>query len=108
MSRLRWALVKIGLVGTATIALAVGYALGVGWWMAPLNATGSGRLANTAFDIQGIAPVGYTLFALALGIVAGTIWRKMLPAMAAPWPGSSSCASPSTFWPAHATCRLRP
>ena len=83
VSRLRWALVKIGLVGTATIAFAVIYALGVGWWMAPLNSAGSGRLAGSAFDVQGIAPIGYTLFAVALGIFAGTIWRKMLPAMAA-------------------------
>ena len=83
VSRLRWAMVKIGLVGTATIAFAVVYALGVGWWMAPLDAAGSGRLANSAFDTQGIAPIGYTLFAVALGIFAGTIWRTMLPAMAA-------------------------
>lgn len=83
VSRLRWALVKIGLIGTATICLAVVYALGVGWWMAPLDAVGPGRLASPDFDVQGIAPIGYTLFALALGIFAGTIWRKMLPAMAA-------------------------
>lgn len=83
VSRLRWALAKIGLVGTATIVLAVVYALGVGWWMAPLDTAGSGRLASSAFDVQGVAPIGYTLFAVALGVFAGTIWRRMLPAMAA-------------------------
>jgi ABC-type transport system involved in multi-copper enzyme maturation permease subunit len=84
VSRLRWAMVKFGLVGAAVIVLSVVYALGVSWWLVPLNATtGSGRLANAAFDVQGIAPISYTLFAVALGILAGTIWRKMLPAMAA-------------------------
>ncbi|MFE9656548.1 hypothetical protein [Micromonospora sp. NPDC006431] len=33
------------------------------------------------FDLQGIVAIGYTLFAVALGIFAGTVWRKMLPAM---------------------------
>lgn len=35
------------------------------------------------FDVQGLAPIGYTLFAVALGILAGTVWRKVLGAMAA-------------------------
>ncbi|HEX4703442.1 MAG TPA: transporter [Pseudonocardiaceae bacterium] len=83
VSRLHWALAKIGLLGAAVIVLAVVYALGAGWWLAPLAATGEGRLSNASFDVQGIAPIGYTLFAVALGIVAGTVWRKMLPAMAA-------------------------
>lgn len=83
VSRLHWALVKTGLLGTAVIVLAVVYALGAGWWLAPLAATGNGRLSGASFDVQGIAPIGYTLFAVALGVFAGTIWRKMLPAMAA-------------------------
>ena len=32
--------------------------------------------------MQGLVPIGYTLFAVALGIFAGTIWHKVLPAMA--------------------------
>ena len=34
------------------------------------------------FDVQGIVPVGYALFAVALGIAAGTIVRRLLPALA--------------------------
>ncbi|MBL1097776.1 ABC transporter permease [Streptomyces coffeae] len=81
VTRLRWALVTFGLVGTFVTVLAVVYALGVSWWFAPLAAAGGGRLSYTAFDIQGIAPIGYSLFALALGIFAGTVCRKVLPAM---------------------------
>ena len=29
-----------------------------------------------------MAPIGYTVFAVALGIFAGTVWRKVVPAMA--------------------------
>ena len=34
------------------------------------------------FDIIGIVPVAYALFAMALGIAAGTLLRRTLPAMA--------------------------
>ena len=34
------------------------------------------------FDIQGIVPVAYSVFAVALGIAAGTVFRRLLPAMA--------------------------
>jgi hypothetical protein len=33
-------------------------------------------------DAQGIAPVGYALFAVALGLAAGAIMRRVLPALA--------------------------
>lgn len=80
VSRLRWALAKFGLVGAATVLLATVYALGMSWWFTPLSGT-IGRLDYLIFDAQGIVPIGYTLFAVALGIFAGTIWRKVLPAM---------------------------
>jgi hypothetical protein len=83
VSRRRWALVKFGLVGTVVAVLAAAYALGGSWWFKPMATNGNGRLAYCFFDVQGIAPIGYTLFALALGIFAGTLWHKVLPAMAA-------------------------
>lgn len=81
VGRLRWALVKFGLVGAITTVLAVGYALGVSWWFQPLVRASTGRLTYVAFDVQGIVPIAYTLFALALGVFAGTWWRKVVPAM---------------------------
>ncbi|WP_410614903.1 ABC transporter permease [Amycolatopsis sp. lyj-109] len=81
VSRLHWALAKFGLVGAITAVLAVGYALGVSWWFEPLVGASAGRLTYLSFDVQGIVPVAYTLFALALGVFAGTYWRKVLPAM---------------------------
>ena len=52
------------------------------WWVDPLTqAAREGRLGLIVFDLQGIAPIGYTLFAVALGIFAGTVWQRMLPAM---------------------------
>ncbi|MEH1054627.1 transporter [Micromonospora sp. CPCC 206171] len=83
VARSRWALVKFGLVGSAVVALAVCYGLGMSWWVEPLTqAAREGRLGMIVFDLQGVVPIGYTLFAVALGIFAGTVWKRMLPAMA--------------------------
>jgi ABC-type transport system involved in multi-copper enzyme maturation permease subunit len=81
VSRRHWALTKIGLIGALTLVLAAAYALGMSWWFGPLVANGGGRLGPVSFDVQGIAPIGYTIFALGLGIYAGTVFRKVLPAM---------------------------
>ncbi|MET7879639.1 ABC transporter permease [Micromonospora profundi] len=82
VGRTHWALVKFGLVGAAVLLLAIGYGLGMSWWVAPLTeAAREGRLGLIVFDLQGIVPIGYTLFAVALGIFAGTASKRVLPAM---------------------------
>ncbi|MFF2657096.1 ABC transporter permease [Kitasatospora sp. NPDC058032] len=81
ISRRRWILTKFGLVGAVALVLSVGYALGAAWWLRPLDANGLGRFRYLIFDVQGVAPIGYTLFAVALGILAGTLTRRVLPAM---------------------------
>jgi hypothetical protein len=82
VSRRRWALVKFGLVGAVTAVLAVGYGLGMTWWWRPLSETGQfTRFDPLLFDMQGVVPIGYTAFAVALGVFGGTVWHRMLPAM---------------------------
>ncbi len=81
VSRLRWATVKFSLIGLAGLLLAAGYAALLTWWMEPLSRASGSRLAWLAFDLQGVVPMAYTLFALALGIAAGSVVRKLLPAM---------------------------
>ncbi|WP_030489340.1 ABC transporter permease [Micromonospora chokoriensis] len=82
VGRTRWALVKFGLVGASVLLLAVGYGLGMSWWAEPLTQSAhEGRFGLIVFDLQGVVPIGYTLFAVALGVFAGTVWKRMLPAM---------------------------
>ncbi|WP_106396463.1 ABC transporter permease [Actinocorallia populi] len=81
VSRTRWALAKLGLIGGFALLVAVVYALGVSWWFTPLVAAVGSRMEYLAFDVQGVVPVAYTLFALALGVFTGTYWRRVLPAM---------------------------
>lgn len=82
VSRLRWAITKFGLVGLAGLAAAGVYAALLSWWIEPLNKAGGSRLTWLVFDLQGVVPLAYTLFAIALGIAAGLVTRKLLPAMA--------------------------
>jgi ABC-2 family transporter protein len=80
VSRRHWALSKFGLVGGAVILLAACYALLVTWWRAPLvQATGQ---RFDQFGMEGLVPIGYALFAVALGVFAGALTRKSQPAMA--------------------------
>src|SRR6266487_6585046 len=57
VSRQHWALVKFGLVGTATLSAAVVYGLGMSWWLTPLSQAGQARLGVFFFDMQGLVPI---------------------------------------------------
>ena len=82
MTRLRWATVKLGLVGAGVVLVGAAYTLLDGWWIAPLHDATGYRFTWLFFDQQGPVLVGYALFALALGVLAGTLTGKVLPAMA--------------------------
>ncbi len=82
ITRLRWIAVKLGLVlGLAVITTVV---LGriVSWWYGPFAELDSGRFTPEVFSHEGIVPVAYTLFAVALGVAAGTVIRRSVAAMA--------------------------
>jgi hypothetical protein len=82
VTRTRWLTAKAGwLLLTAAAWGAVISAL-VTWWSGPDNALQANVFRPGQFDIQGIVPVGYAVFAMALGITAGTVARRTLPAVA--------------------------
>jgi len=64
------------------VAAAVGGALTalVSWWRIPENAL-AGALPSGSFDVQGIVPIAYAVFAMALGILAGVFFRRTLTAI---------------------------
>lgn len=82
VTRRRWLTVKAGWLLLA--ALAWGGAVGalVTWWSGPQNAVSANQFNPSTFDVQGIMPAAYSLFAMALGIAAGTLIRRVLPALA--------------------------
>jgi hypothetical protein len=82
VTRRHWLAVKIGCALIAAAVCAGALAAVVTWWSGPENALQQDRFGVNQFAIQGIVPVGYTLFAVALGIAAGALLRRTLPAVA--------------------------
>jgi hypothetical protein len=105
VTRTRWTLVKLGLVGLAAVATAGLLSLMVTWWASPIDHAASlaggsvqvaaggragvhsswyvlARLQPVVFAARGVAPLGYAVFAFALGVTAGVLLRRTLPAMA--------------------------
>jgi ABC-type transport system involved in multi-copper enzyme maturation permease subunit len=92
VSRTRWAAVKLGLVGLAAVATAGLLSLMIGWWASPIDHALNYGIANSGhgysqlnplvFAARGVAPLGYAAFAFALGVTAGVLIRRTLPAMA--------------------------
>ncbi len=51
------------------------------WWLSPVNYV-NGRFTNNGFDFTGIVPAAWALLAFAIGVLAGTALRRVVPAMA--------------------------
>jgi len=98
VTRRRWLAVKVGwMVLAAAVWGGVISAL-VTWWEGPNNALQLNGFDTGRFDIMGIVPVAYSLFALALGIAAGALLRRVLPAMAVTLAGFIAVRAVIAFW----------
>jgi hypothetical protein len=79
ITRRRWLAVKLGLLcGLTLLAMGV-LAVMMAWWSGHVDAAIGPWVT---FDVRGVAPLAYALFALALGTAAGTIVRHTVGAMA--------------------------
>jgi hypothetical protein len=79
VTRTRWMAVKLAVVGLASMGAAGLLSLVVTWWSSPLDRADLNQFAT--FDQRGIAPIGYAAFAFTLGVLAGALIRRTLPAM---------------------------
>ncbi|MEU6727508.1 ABC transporter permease [Nonomuraea wenchangensis] len=85
ITRSRWLAVKLGLMGLTAATFAGLCGLMVTWWSDPLDKSAAENLALMAplvFGARGIAPMGYAAFTFVLGVTAGMLVRRTLPAMA--------------------------
>jgi len=92
ITRTRWLAVKLITTGLAAMAVTEGLSLIQAWWAAPIGrAVGHGgggtnlamgRFSSLVFATHGITPLGYAAFAFALGVTAGALIRRTVPAMA--------------------------
>jgi hypothetical protein len=90
VTRTRWIAVKIGVLGLAAMATAGLVSLAFTWWVSPVDKAGGfpdnlsqlSRFSPEMFVDRGIAPVGWAAFAFVLGVTAGVVIRRTVPAMA--------------------------
>ena len=82
VTRTRWLTVKAGWLLLAAAACGGAIAALITWWSGPTNALFASAFTPGQFDTQGIVPIGYAVFAMALGIAAGTVARRTIPAIA--------------------------
>jgi ABC-type transport system involved in multi-copper enzyme maturation permease subunit len=82
ITRRRWLAVRTGWLLLAAALLAGAVSALVTWWSGPNNALLADAFQVNRFDITDIVPVTYAIFAMALGICAGTLLRRTLPALA--------------------------
>jgi hypothetical protein len=82
VTRARWLAVKAGWLLLAAAACGGAIAALTTWWSGPINALSASAFTPGQFDTQGIVPIGYAVFAMALGIAAGTVARRTLPGIA--------------------------
>jgi hypothetical protein len=86
ISRSRWLVIKWSVVGLSAIALAALLQVVAQWWSGHVlvnfletsSVPGTDRIAPRLFGITGIVPIAYTLFAFALAVALGAIFRRTL------------------------------
>ncbi len=124
VTRTRWMAVKLGLVGLLATATAGLLSLMLTWWSSPIDTSLSQsgnsrlnltRLAPVLFDSRDLTPVGYAAFAFALGVTAGVLIRRTVPAMAAALAGFAAVQFAWPIWirqhliaPVHTVVALLP
>ena len=98
ISRDRWLMMKIGVVGVASVAASGLLSLMLTWWASPMDAANANRFGVGEFGLRGIVPIGYAAFAFALGLAAGVIARRSVPAMAVTFVAYVGGRLAEAFW----------
>jgi len=124
VTRTRWLAVKLAITALAAMAFTGLLAVMLTWWSSPIDRASALnpthgialiRLAPLLFDARGIAPVAYAAFAFALGVTAGALIHRTIPAIAATLAvfaviqiAMPSLIRPHLLPPAHANVALNP
>lgn len=81
--RTRWIVAKMALIGASLAVIAAAFGVLANWYFGPYVAAGHFiPLDPRIFDLEGLAFPGWVLAAFAIGVVAGMLIRRVVPAMA--------------------------
>lgn len=81
VTRSRWLTTKLVVVVGSALAGACALAYLVTWWSRPLVAQSASRFRLGIFDLRGVVPIAYTIFAVMLGVAIGAVMKRTLPAV---------------------------
>jgi ABC-type transport system involved in multi-copper enzyme maturation permease subunit len=98
ITRARWFAVKAGWLLLASAAWGAVIAALTTWWASPTNAEHGSEFYPGRFDVLYLVPVAYAVFAMALGICAGALIRRTVPAMAVTLGGFIAVRVAVTLW----------
>jgi hypothetical protein len=98
VTRKRWLAVKLAVAGLASMAVAGLLSLILTWWFSPIDRVQLNPLDPSMFGVRGIVPVGYAAFAFALGVTAGVLLRRTIPAMAVTLVGFTAARLAVTYY----------
>jgi hypothetical protein len=81
--RTRWTVAKLTLLAVAVTLAAASFSTLVSWYVQPILGAGdnNGPLYPTLFDLSGVALAAWTLAAFVIGLLAGILVRRVVPAM---------------------------
>jgi hypothetical protein len=83
IGRLRWALAKLVLLAVAVTAVAGAFTVLFAWYNQPWAAAGYVTpFSARVFDLLGVSFAAWTLAAFAIGVLAGMLLRRAVPAIA--------------------------
>lgn len=82
VSRSRWLATKVLVVGTTTVLASGLMSWMTTWWFGPSNRVEADKFVEKVFGTEDVVVLGYAAFAFAVGLTAGLLVRKVLPAMA--------------------------
>lgn len=81
ISRRKWLTVKLVWILAVTALFAGVFAALTTWWSKTGNVLYDNRFGAVKFDMQGIAPVAYAVFAVSLGITLGAWLKRIMAAI---------------------------
>jgi hypothetical protein len=83
ITRTRWLATKLAIIGGAAVATTGLLSWAVTAWATRIDQVAGDRITPAIYGSRGIVPIGYAALAFMLGVTAGMLIRRTVPAMAA-------------------------
>jgi len=98
--RARWTVAKVTPLAIVVTVAAGAFSVLFSWYLAPIFGAGddNGPLSPTAFDQLGTALAAWTLAAFAIGLLAGVVVRRVIPAVFATLATWAALAFATGLW----------